>query len=339
MTDDPRIIWLQECTSAHAPLVGGKATGLGHLLGEGLRVPPGFAVTTRAYREHLEQIVSRAAAPDEMRRLVESTPASALLQDEVLAAYERLCEGQPLPVAIRSSATAEDLADASFAGQQETYLWVIGGPEVLHSLVRCWGSLFTPQAIAYRAHRQIPVLDLAMGVVVQRMVPAEVAGVMLTIDPLTGDRSQIAIEASYGLGAAVVNGEVTPDRFGVDKVTLEIRSRALARKSVAYRCHPGHPGTRLEPVADDEQRQPCLSDQEVIEIATLGKRMERAMGAAQDIEWAIGPGREIFLLQARPETVWSQKPRPSIAAAGSTVMDRILQNMRVGPGSSLPRGS
>jgi phosphoenolpyruvate synthase/pyruvate phosphate dikinase len=198
-------------------------------------------------------------------------------------------------------------------------------------VVRCWGSLFTPQAIAYRAQRGLPSVDLAMGVVVQRMVAAEAAGVMLTIDPVTGDRSQIAIEAAYGLGAAVVNGEVTPDRFGVDKVTLEIRSRAIARKSVAYRFDPAQSGIRLEAVAEAEQAQACLSDDEVVHVATLGKRMERAMGTAQDIEWAVGPGREVFLLQARPETVWSQRPRKPIAAAGSTVMDRILESMRARP--------
>jgi pyruvate,water dikinase len=271
------------------------------------------------------------ASPEAARRLIENSHLSARLAEEVRAAYATLCEDQALPVAIRSSATAEDLADASFAGQQETYLWVMGGPAVLEHVARCWASLFTPQAIAYRAHRRLPVLDLAMGVVVQRMVPAEAAGVMLTIDPVTGDRSQIAIEAAYGLGAAVVNGEVTPDRFSVDKVTLEIRSRAIARKSVAYRFDLAQQGIRLEAVADAEQTQACLSDDEVVQIAALGKRMERAMGAPQDIEWAVGPGREVFLLQARPETVWSQRPRPSIAAAGSTVMDRILESMRARP--------
>jgi len=180
-----------------------------------------------------------------------------------------------------------------------------------------------------------PVSDLAMGVVVQRMVPAEAAGVMLTIDPVNGDPSGIVIEASYGLGAAVVNGEVTPDRMCVDKVLLEIRQRSTGTKSVAYRFDSSAQGTRLEPVAPEQQAQPCLSDAEIIHLASLGKKMERAMGQAQDIEWAIGPGvsgaREVFLLQARPETVWSQKPRKPLASAGSSVMDRILQSMSARP--------
>jgi pyruvate,water dikinase len=155
---------------------------------------------------------------------------------------------------------------------------------------------------------------------------------MFTIDPVTGDRSQIAIEASYGLGAAVANGEVTPDRFGVDKVLLEIRSRALGLKRAAHRFEPAIQGTRLEPVPCQLQRQACLSDEEVLQVAAAGKRVEQAMaGRAQDIEWAIGPSeggpREVFLLQTRPETVWSRKRSEPLAAPGSTVLERIVQSM------------
>jgi phosphoenolpyruvate synthase/pyruvate phosphate dikinase len=349
MASEPYVVWLQECVTDNAPLVGGKAIGLGSLMREGFQVPPGFTVSTRAYREHVEanhldaqlaRIVADAQsfesqqhAADEIRALFEQSRPSTALRDEVLTAHEKLCTGNATqPVAVRSSATAEDMADASFAGQQETYLWIISGEQVMQNVVRCWASLFTPQAVAYRAHRNIPVDHLAMGVVVQCMVPAEAAGVMLTIDPVNGDRSQISIEAAYGLGAAVVNGEVTPDRFSVDKVTLEIRSRAIETKGQAYRFDPAEQGTRLTPVPPDQQSQPCIDDAEVIQLATLGKRMEQAMGRAQDMEWAIGRAasgeREVFLLQARPETVWSQKPHPPVASAGSSVMDRILQSMR-----------
>jgi pyruvate,water dikinase len=165
-----------------------------------------------------------------------------------------------------------------------------------------------------------------MAVVVQHMVPAEVAGVMLTLDPTNGDRSAIIIEASYGLGVAVVNGEVTPDRFCVDKVTLDIRSRVVGDKHIAYCFDPAIEGTRTEAVPTQQRRQISLSDAEVIQLAEMAKRMERAMGRPQDIEWAIGPGREIHMLQARPETVWSQKQAP---APESTipVMQRVLQAM------------
>jgi pyruvate,water dikinase len=321
--------------------VGGKAVGLGALLREGLQVPPGFAVTTRAFREHIERNrlgrdierllgePDRQHVADQIRGMFENSRLSPQLEDELLGAHQRLCRGSvsEQPLAIRSSATAEDLADASFAGQQETYLWIIGLPQVLKSVVRCWASLFTPQALAYRAHRNIASADLAMGVVVQCMVPAAAAGVMLTIDPVNGDRSAIVIEASYGLGVAVVNGEVTPDRLCVDKVLLEIRSRSIGTKTIAYRFSPAVQGTQVEPVPRAQQTQLCLSDDEVIQLAGLGKRMERAMGCAQDIEWALGPGRELFLLQARPETIWSQKQSAPLSAAGTTVMDRILQTM------------
>jgi phosphoenolpyruvate synthase/pyruvate phosphate dikinase len=349
MAVEPHVIWLPDCTGDQASLVGGKAMGLGSLLHEGLQVPAGFAVSTRAYREHVEHnrlvphidrlladcdsFDKQLRAADEIRQIFENTQPPTALEQEVLAAHARLCMGNDQqPVAVRSSATAEDMVDASFAGQQETYLWILGGEQVMANLVRCWASLFTPQAIDYRAHRTIPVADLAMGVVVQRMVPAEAAGVMLTIDPVNGDRSQITIEAAYGLGAAVVNGEVTPDRFGVDKVTLEIRTRSIASKGKAYRFDPAVQGTRLEPVPREQQSQPCVDDNEVIQLAQLGKRMEHATGRIQDMEWAIGRGasgeREVFLLQARPETVWSQNPRPPLAFAGSSVMERVVQSMR-----------
>jgi pyruvate,water dikinase len=319
MPTEPHVRWLQDCAGDCAPLVGGKAHGLGVLLREGFTVPPGFAITTDAYREHvahnnLRAVLSADRTAEDIREAFETSRPSARLSEAILAAHEQL-GGATQPVAVRSSATAEDLADASFAGQQETYLWLLGGEQVLQHVLRCWGSLFTPQAVAYRQHLGVPFDDLAMAVVVQQMVPAEVAGVMLTIDPVTGDPSAITIEAAYGLGAAVVNGEVTPDRFVVDKATLEIRTRALGDKHMAYRFDPSIAGTRFEAVPPRRQREACMSDAEVIELAGLGRRMEQAMGRPQDLEWAISPSREIFLLQARPETVWSQKQGYAVLAA------------------------
>jgi phosphoenolpyruvate synthase/pyruvate phosphate dikinase len=328
MSIDAHVLSLGECTMDCAQLVGGKATGLGALLREGLQVPPGFAITAAAYREHvthnrlsadLERLLANCAtyeaqlrASEEIRALFEASTVPPAIEDEILRAYTSLSQTEEAAVAVRSSATAEDLAEASFAGQQETYLWILGGSEVMRHVVRCWGSLFTPQALAYRAHMRTPVTDLVMGVVVQRMVPAEAAGVMLTVDPVTGDDSAIVIEAAYGLGVAVVNGEVTPDRACVDKSRLEIRSKSVGTKTVAYRFDSSRQAIHVEDVSRERQNQPCVNDAEFIQLARLGKDMEQAMGRAQDIEWAIGPGsdsaREVFLLQARPETVWSQKP-------------------------------
>jgi phosphoenolpyruvate synthase/pyruvate phosphate dikinase len=327
MAGEPLVLGLESCTGDCGQLVGGKAIGLGALLRDGLQVPPGFVITTAAYREHvartglasqLERLLAdcttyeaQLRASEEIRNLFEASSPLPELADNVLRAHGTLCQPAETPVAVRSSASAEDMGDASFAGQQETYLSIVGGSEVLRHTVRCWASLFTPQAIAYRAHLRTPVTDLAMAVVVQRMVPAEVAGVMLTLDPVTGDRSGIVIEAAYGLGAAVVNGEVNPDRACVDKELLQIRYRAIGTKTAAYRFHPATQGMQLEDVPHELQNKACLSDEEIIELARLGKRMEQAMGCCQDIEWAIGPGaggaREVFLLQCRPETVWSQK--------------------------------
>jgi pyruvate,water dikinase len=326
MSSDPHVVWLEECDAERSALVGGKATGLGALLRQGFQVPPGFAITTSAYRQHvehnslaadLERLVADCStyeaqqrASEEIRQLFESSDPTPELEAAVRDAHVRLCADSGTPVAVRSSANAEDTASASFAGQQETYLWILGGDEVMRHVLRCWSSLFTTQAIAYRAHLQTPVAELAMGVVVQQMVPAEAAGVMLTLDPVSGDRSGIVIEAAYGLGAAVVNGEVDPDRVFIDKSQLAIRSRSVGTKNVAYRFDPVTQGTRLEDVPAELQKRPCLTDEEFLRLATLGMHMEQAMGRSQDIEWAIGPGaegqRELYLLQARPETVWSR---------------------------------
>jgi pyruvate,water dikinase len=323
----PHVIWLDNCTGDCTSDVGGKAVGLGALVRHGIKVPNGFAVTASAYREHvdrnylaepIERLLAdcstydaQVRAAEAIRHLFESSRTAADLEQEVLSACERLSGAAPTPVAVRSSATSEDLSTASFAGQQETYLWILGGEEVLRHLVRCWASLFTAQAIAYRAHLNTPLDNPAMGVVVQRMVPAEAGGVMLTLDPISGDRSDIIIEASYGLGVAIVNGEVEPDRAFIDKNSLQIRSRSIGTKTVAYRFDASQQGTRLQQVDKHLQAQPCVTDEELVQLAALGKQMEQAMGRPQDMEWAIGPGergeREVFMLQTRPETVWTNK--------------------------------
>ncbi len=320
---------LDDCEQHLAEMVGGKAVGLGSLRREGLHVPPGFALGTHAYREFVSEtgldgkihallrgadsLEAQVEASARIRLLFEERELIGPVRDELTRAYDALDGGGQLPVAIRSSAISEDAAEASFAGEHETYLWIQGQDAVARAVVRCWASLFTPQALSYARRADVRPGETAMGVVVQTMVAAEAAGVMFTIDPVTGDRSQIAIEGSFGLGEAVVAGEVSPDRYAVDKVTLEIRARTLSAKHVAYRFDPRDGEVRLVAVPEEQQPLACLADGEVVELASLGKRVERALGAPQDIEWAIGPGvggpREVFLLQTRPETVWSQRPR------------------------------
>jgi rifampicin phosphotransferase len=319
------VLDLSGCTREQAAQVGGKAIGLGSLLHEKLPVPPGFAITTDAYR----RCMRAGGLQDQITQLLDDTPngderdvarrIGVLLADLVLSpdvaaqiddAYVRLSGGHDVPVAVRSSATAEDLPDASFAGQQDTYLWIQGTQSVREHVVRCWASLFTARAIGYRTRNSVPRHDLAMGVVVQQMVPAESAGVMMTLEPVRGDRSQIYIEAAYGLGEGVVRGDVGSDRFWVNKHSLTVSRQQIDIKLQAHRFDPARGAVCLANVPAEQQQQPALSEREVIALADLGKKIERLFEAPMDIEWAIAGkagNREIHLLQARPETVWSQK--------------------------------
>jgi rifampicin phosphotransferase len=339
---------LADCTADRAPEVGGKAIGLGSLLRQERDVPPGFVVTTHAYREWVaehglgreierlvrgaEDAVGQEAASREIHALFAGAALTGDLAAEVASSYARLvADGADPVVAVRSSATAEDMADASFAGQQESYLGVTGVDSVLAHVVRCWASLFTPQAISYRRHLGIPVDQVAMAVLVQCLVAAEAAGVMLTIDPVTGDRSQITIEGAHGLGAPVVGGELTPDRYAVDKVTLDVRSRVVVRKPFADRFDPVTRTVVRFELDEAEGAASSLLDDEVVQLARVGKEIERAHGGAVDVEWAIGPGpdgpRHLYLLQARPETVWSAKRPASIASPQTTALDRMVAVM------------
>jgi pyruvate,water dikinase len=230
-------------------------------------------------------------------------------------------------VAVRSSATSEDSDEASFAGLQDTHLCVQGTDAVLHSLRACWASLYSLESVSYRLRLKLPERQVAMGVVVQRMLVSRASGVMFTRSPITGDRSVIAIEGSFGLGSAIVSGEVTPDKYVVNKVTGDIVKRTLSAKAVRH-ISAGDGGVRVEQVGDAEQLLPALSDQEVRELAALGKRVERHYGAPQDIEWAIAPDAEgterIHLLQSRPETVWSRRDAKPVAQPAARAYDHVL---------------
>jgi pyruvate, water dikinase len=322
---------------------GGKGASLGELLRAGIRVPDGFVVTTAAFRqvvEHLtvqgESIAARAAALDpeapetlasetaRIRTEVESAPLPPSVVEAVTAHYARLC-GQAghrdLPVAVRSSATSEDSADASFAGLQDTYLWVSGRRSVVEHVRRCWASLYSVESVTYRRRRGIPETDLAMAVVVQQMVGARSAGVMFTRSPLTGDRSVVAIDASWGLGSAVVSGDVTPDSFVVSKVTGEIVRRTVSTKTRWHQPDPRGHGVVETDVPAQLRDVPALGDEEIAELVAIGGRVEAHYGCPQDIEWAVSrsapPGENVFLLQSRPETVWAEKDATRTAPAAA----------------------
>ncbi|GAB15063.1 phosphoenolpyruvate synthase family protein [Arthrobacter globiformis NBRC 12137] len=301
------VISLAHVDADMVPEVGGKAANLGVLLAAGLPVPSGFCVTTAAYRR-----VAAAAGvePSEPAEQTRSRLASAALPadivEAILAAYAGL--GEDTPVAVRSSATAEDLPEASFAGQLDSYLNVVGADALLDAVRRCWASLWTDRAVAYRADHGIAQRSVGIAVVVQEMVDAGVAGVMFTANPLTGRRQETVIDAARGLGEALVSGAVNPDHFTVDAATGEILQRSLGDKLIESRPAPGG-GTRVLR-RQDGGAQPCLTDEQVRSLASLGTRVEVLYGEPQDLEWAIEPRGGIRVVQSRPITTLFPLPEP-----------------------------
>jgi pyruvate,water dikinase len=329
------------------PLVGGKGASLGELTRAGINVPPGFVVTTEGFMAFLAAIdpegsIRRdieALSPDDLvtasrvcegiRQRIESTPMHPDMEEVISAAHAVLCGSDPdLAAAVRSSATSEDSAEASFAGLQDTYLWVRGIANVLHFVRACWASLYSVESVVYRLRRGLPEDGLAMGVVVQRMVDARISGVMFTRSPTTGDRSVVAVEATWGLGSAVVSGEVTPDKMIVAKVTEEVVSRTTSHKTIMHVPDLNGGGIREMAVPDAQRDLPCLPDDSLIALVRIGKAIEKRYGCPQDIEWAIGPGLEgkdeIFLLQSRPETIWAQRDAKPIAAPAARAFDHVF---------------
>jgi rifampicin phosphotransferase len=297
------------------PVAGGKAANLGELVRAEFPVPPGFCVTTAAYDMvaqdiGLEPTLAALADADtgdterlaglaaEARSSLTGASVPDVLGRAIGEAYGELGDGAP--VAVRSSATAEDLPGASFAGQQDTYLNVVGVESVLDAVQRCWASLWTDRAVSYRATHGIDPRGVRLAVVVQRMVDASVAGVLFTANPVTGKRHQAVIDASSGLGEAVVSGAVNPDHFVANTATGEIVERRLGDKRVAIVAGPGGGTERVELDADGHAAS--LSDGQILALAKLGGRVEEHYGAPQDTEWAIDADDRVWLLQARPIT-------------------------------------
>ena len=330
------ILWFEELRKDDVPLVGGKCANLGEMIAAGIPVPPGFAVTATAYKRFItetgiaekiysiiEEVVTDKSDPEQykeasrrVRELIETTPMPDYIKDAIRESYRKLSEkvgATQVFVAVRSSATAEDLPDASFAGQQETYLNVVGEDELVEKVQKCWSSLFTPRAIFYRTQKGFRHEDVLISVGVQKMVNAKAAGVMFTIDPVTGDPTKLVIEGNWGLGESVVSGAVTPDRFIVDKETLRIVDKQIVKKTVEYVKDPVTGKTVHAEVPPERQLEPCLTDEEVTRLAELGKRIEEHYGKPQDVEWAIDRDlpfpENVFIVQSRPETVWSAEAR------------------------------
>jgi phosphohistidine swiveling domain-containing protein len=292
--------------------VGGKALNLGIMSSGNLPVPGGFCVTTEAYRlvvaDRLDDLMGKladatdgssvAAAAEEARRRVLAIEVPDELRTAITDRYGAL--GEDEPVAVRSSATAEDLAYASFAGQQDSYLNVIGSAALLDAVRQCWASLWTDRAISYRNANDIDHRSVALAVVVQRMIDAAAAGVMFTANPITGSRNETVIDANPGLGEAVVSGAVNPDHFVVNSVDDRIVTRRLGDKRVMITSRPGG-GTAHQELADASS-EACLDDAQVLQLVDLGQEVQREYGAPQDTEWALDSVGRFWLTQARPIT-------------------------------------
>ena len=311
---------LAELRRVDAPVFGGKSASLGDLIAAEIPVPPGFALSTTAYHAFLEaaglermiatamsrvdpdDVGSVGAASHSIGEAMRSAPLPDEVRDEVAERYGGL--GEP-PVAVRSSALGEDSQEATFAGQQETYLWIHGADHVCDAVRDCWVSLYSPPAITYRA-RLAAAESPAMGVAVQLMVDAEVSGVMFTCNPVSGDPSMVAVNASWGLGLAVVGGEVTPDDFLVSKVTREVVRSHVNAKEIQYVPDAGGGGVVRVEVPEERREVPSLGASALGTLVDIGRRVERYFGSAQDIEWAIARGGEmpasLYVLQSRPVT-------------------------------------
>ena len=280
---------LADLRAADEALFGGKSASLGELIAAGIPVPAGFAASTEAEVE------------------------------EIANAYRAL--GEPA-VAVRSSAIGEDSAETTFAGLQDTFLWVRGAEQVSAAVRDCRASLDNPEAVSYRERMGIEGKP-AMGVAVQVMVDAAVSGVMFTCNPVSGDPSTVAVNASWGLGVAVVGGEVTPDEYRVSKVTGEVLHRTIGPKRIQYVA--GAEGAERVDVAADRQEVPCLDDRQLTSLIELGRRVERHFGGHQDVEWAIDGEGELFVLQSRPVTTVAPK-----AAAPASAMDLVMKTFGAG---------
>lgn len=344
MADGPYTMSFATIGPAGHARVGAKCASLGQMTQAGIAVPQGFAVTTDAYAAMLDQHdlradiirhmagidpcdleqIDRAAQAIRIRMRSHKLPDAVAVA--VRAAYAAM--GPDMPVAVRSSATAEDRPDASFAGQQDTYLWVHGIEDVLEKVRDCWASLYTTRAVAYREKNRIVHADVLMSVGVQKMVNARAAGVAMTLDPVNGDRTRIVIDASWGLGEMVVSGLVTPDNYTVEKVLETIIDRRISEKHVELVGDPAL-GTTVEGAVDAARRMAqCLSDAGILAVARLAKRLEKQNKCPQDVEWAfdadLPDGENLVALQSRPETIWSQKKKPERTQTYATGMMGIV---------------
>ncbi|HEX6519090.1 MAG TPA: PEP/pyruvate-binding domain-containing protein [Streptosporangiaceae bacterium] len=322
---------LEDLSLADRGTAGGKAASLGELLRAGLPTSPGFVVTATAFARAMAALGLldiEKLPPAAVRARITAAPMPGDVAAEIIARYDELGSGSGsgsgVSVAVRSSATMEDSAEASFAGMCDSYIGVRGHGEVLDRVRACWASLYNDELVTYRHRIGRSEHGVAMGVVVQQMVSPRAAGVMFTRSPVTGDRSVVAIEGTWGLGSALVAGEVTPDGFTVSKVTGEITARRLGAKLRIHSFDANDVGIKVRDIPLGQRGEPCLTDDQVRELARLARRVEDHYGTAQDIEWALLDDGSVVLLQARPETVWAARDDAPVAAPKARPGDHVL---------------
>ncbi|MDD3421788.1 MAG: phosphoenolpyruvate synthase, partial [Methanocellales archaeon] len=340
------IVWLEEVRSKDVALVGGKGASLGEMINEELPVPRGFAVTAHAFRQFLDNTgIAKSLfesleidvddsealknAAKKAKSLILNAEMPSEMRTAILDAYDKLCEreSETVFVAVRSSATAEDLPNASFAGQQETFLNIRGGKAVLEAVKKCWVSLYGARAIFYRAKQGFEHEHVNIAVIIQKMVDADKAGVLFTSHPTSGEPTTI-IEAGWGLGEAVVSGSMSPDNYVVDRRTKKIVQRHIATKNLMHVKDKDTGKTVQKKVPDDMMDKTVLTDGEVMKLTELGEIVENHYGTPQDVEWAIADGK-IYMLQSRPITTIQIKDKE---IKSGKVGELILEGIGASPG-------
>lgn len=348
MVTEKWVLFLEDVSKEDIGLVGGKCANLGEMMKLGVPVPPGFAVTTKAYDAFLDQ----TGASEEMTRYLEKFPEGPKvlsefetvsetiqgmilsreipkpIQDVIAREYETLCDRTgilEMAVAVRSSGVAEDLPSASFAGQYDSYLNIKGAEAVLEKVRLCWSSAFNAHCINYRVQNGLGVLAGSISTAVQKMVNSRAAGVAFTVSPITGDDTRIILEGNWGLGESVVQGVVKPDVYAVQKESLVLEDKEIRTKLRQFSFTER--GTEEGDVPAEKQAIPCLSDEEAVKVAEYTKKVETHYGVPIDVEWAIDndlpfPER-VFLVQARPVTVIVEKKSTT-----DLIIDNIMTRFR-----------
>lgn len=344
------LYWFSEINKENIKEVGGKGANLGEMTQAGFPVPPGFCVSSQAYfefiekaniKEKMENIIQNLDVKDAkklqeasllIKKLILSSKMSPDLAEEIKKAYRKLCdiEGEEVFVAVRSSATAEDLPEASFAGQQASFLNIKGEEALLKAVQACWASLFEARAIFYRQEKGFDHFKVGLSVVVQKMVQSEVSGIMFTVDPVENDENKIVIEAGFGLGEAIVSGSVTPDQYIIDKKTLEILDKKINRQDWMIIFKDGK--NRHISLPEEKKEIQKLEDAKIREVAKLGVEIEKHYKFPQDIEWAIEKGK-IYIVQSRPiTTLKQQEEKLEETKGGEIILEGIAASFGVAAG-------